>query len=108
MSNILVEFFWDCGRCGELTGLFVTTKEKLESLYGKEAYFGEVLGKHSEISGTLSEDDFTIRTDNQEFIELFDELVGDQGFNPLHYVQDSDFEEDGIDEELEFFHPNDD
>lgn len=90
MSKILVEFFWDCGRCGELTGLFVTTKEKLESLHGKEAYFGEVLGKHSEISGTLSEDDFTIRTDNQEFIELFDELVGDQGFNPLDYVQEDD------------------
>jgi hypothetical protein len=107
MSEILVEFYWDCGRSGELTGLFVTTKEKLESLYGKEAYFGEALGKHSEISGTLSEDDFTIRTDNQEFIKLFDELVGDQGFNPFNYVQEEEPEEYTTDEELEFFHPND-
>lgn len=94
MSKILVEFYWDCGRSGELTGLFVTTKEKLENLYGQEAYFGEVLGKHSEISGTITEDDFTVRTDNQECIKLFEELIGEQGFNPFDYVEESNSEEE--------------
>ena len=94
MSKILVEFYWDCGRSGELTGLFVTTKEKLENLYGQDAYFGEVLGKHSEISGTVTEDDFTIKTDNQEFISLFEELIGEQGFNPFDYVEESEPEEE--------------
>ena len=93
MSKILVEFYWDCDRSGELTGLFVTTKEKLDSIYGKEAYFGEVLGKHSCINGTISEDDFTIKTDNQEFINLFEELIGEQGFNPFDYVEESESED---------------
>lgn len=101
MSKILVEFYWDCGRSGELTGLFVTTKEKLENLYGQDAYFGEVLGKHSEISGTITEDDFTIKTDNQEFIKLFEELIGDQGFNPFDYVEESEPEEDSEEEDDE-------
>ena len=94
MSKILVEFYWDCGRSGELTGLFVTTKDELENLYGQDAYFGEVLGKHSEISGTITEDDFTIKTDNQEFIKLFEELIGEQGFNPFDYVEESNSEEE--------------
>ena len=93
MSKILVEFYWDCGRSGELTGLFVTTKEKLDGIYGKEAYFGEVLGKHSEISGTITKADFTIKTDNQEFINLFEELIGEQGFNPFDYIEESDSED---------------
>lgn len=101
MSKILVEFYWDCGRSGELTGLFVTTKEKLENLYGQDAYFGEVLGKHSEISGTITEDDFTIKTDNQEFINLFEELIGEQGFNPFDYVEEREPEEDSEEEDDE-------
>ena len=101
MSKILVEFYWDCGRSGELTGLFVTTKEKLDSIYGQEAYFGEVLGKHSCINGTIIEDDFTIKTDNQEFINLFEELIGEQGFNPFDYVEESEPEEDSEEEDDE-------
>ena len=45
--------------------LFVTTQAELESLYGKKIYFGEVLGKHSDIFGEAAEEDFTVKSDDQ-------------------------------------------
>jgi len=87
---ILVKLFWDCRRMVELDGIFITTKEALEKSYGKEAYFGEVLGKFSEISGTLEEDDFESVETTQKFIEELQELLGSNisGFNPLDYIQE--------------------
>lgn len=93
MSKILVEFYWDCGRMGDLDGLFVTTKEDLAAIYGEKAYFGEVLGKYSEVSGTICENDFCIKTENQEFIALFEELIGQTGYNPFDYIQESEEDE---------------
>jgi hypothetical protein len=41
----------DCGRNGNLTGVFIADKDHVKILLEKkiEIYFGEVLGKHSEI-----------------------------------------------------------
>lgn len=96
---ILVKFFWDCGRMGALEGIFITTKEALEKSYGKKAYFGEVLGKFSEISGTLEEDDFEIVETTQKFIKELEELLGSNisGFNPLEYIQEADVDYNDID-----------
>lgn len=49
----LWKFHWDCGRMGDVEGLFVWPEEEAEASIGSEVYLGEVLGKHSDISGTL-------------------------------------------------------
>ena len=90
-KKLLVQFYWDCGRMGDLDGLFIITEDELKSWYGREAYFGEVLGKHSEID----ESDFTIKSDDQEFIAKIEELLGKHlsGFYPGdYYIADTDDE----------------
>lgn len=55
----LYKFEWDVGRMGELDGLFVAYDKEVKAAIGKEVYFGEVLGKHSEIYGELEESELT-------------------------------------------------
>lgn len=45
----LYKFNVDCGRMGELEGAFEADESQIENLIGQDVYFGEVLGKHSEI-----------------------------------------------------------
>ena len=87
--KVIARFFWDCGRSGDVEGLFTCTQEALDNAYGKYVHFGEILGKHSEVSGTLSREDITILTEDQDFIEKFEAIVGAgtvTGHNPLHYI----------------------
>lgn len=86
----IYEFYWDCGRQGELSGLFIANTEDVDKAIGKNVYFGEVLGKHSEIEGVLEKEDLTIKTDDQEFISKFSKVMGMtcniSGLNPLDYI----------------------
>ena len=83
----LYKFYWDCGRQGDLTGVFIATDDEIKNALGKQAWFGEILGKHSEIYGDLDEKDLTILTDDQDFFEKFEKLVGKStGYNPLNYI----------------------
>lgn len=84
-------------RGGEFQGTFVCDKEIISQLYGKNIYFGEVLGKHSELSIDFSEEDFKLLTDDQEFINKYEMLVGDTGYNPFDYLP----EDEECDEEEE-------
>jgi hypothetical protein len=89
--KVIAKFFWDCGRSGEVEGIFTCEKETLQNSYGREVYFGEILGKHSEVSGTLHEDAITILSEDQDFIEKFEEILGTgtvSGYNPLEYIED--------------------
>lgn len=86
----LVKFKWDCGRMGDVESVFITTQEKLEEVYGKRVYFGEILGKHSDIGGTVEENEFTILSEDQEFIKKCLEIFGNEtisGHNPLIYFR---------------------
>lgn len=87
-KRILVEFFWDCGRMGDVIGLFVTTQKDLDEAYGKEVYFGEILGKHSDVYGTFEEKDIKVISEDSIFIEQLTHLLGDDisGYNPLNYI----------------------
>lgn len=89
----LYEFNWDCGRMGDLNGLFIADEADVAAIVGKEIYFGEVLGKHSEISGTLDDEDLTVKSDDQDFITKFIEIMGEgtiSGYNPLDYYDPED------------------
>jgi len=95
-KKLLAYFFWDCGRMGDVDGIFVTTQEELDEACGKEVYFGEILGKHSEVYGTLEECDIATLSEDQEFIAKFVEIVGPNpcGYNPLEYIQFDEEEEE--------------
>lgn len=97
----LYKFYWDCGRMGDLEGLFVVDSKDLENLYGKEIYFGEVLGKHSEIYGTLESKDISLISDDQEKIDWLVNLFGTSisGFNPVDYYEpDDEYESENEDD----------
>lgn len=92
----LYEFYWNCGRSGHLSGLFIEDEEVVRNLVGSKLYFGEVLGKHSEIYGTWDEGDVELISDDQEKIEWLQGLMKGKtisGFNPVEYVQDEGDEE---------------
>lgn len=94
MKN-LYSFYADCGRMGSIQGLFIATQDKVDSIIGKEVHFGEVLGKHSDVSGDMEAKYFTLVSSDQEKIEWLEDLLGDtvSGINPFDYLYDEDEED---------------
>jgi len=87
----IYRFYWECGRMGDVEGLFIAEKEAVEKLIGKEISFGEILGKHSDVFGTLDSGDLEIKSDDQEFIAKFESIMGCgtiSGYNPLDYYEE--------------------
>jgi len=97
MKNYFIEMFVDYGRLGVVSGRFVLNENewsKLQEEIGKctVVYFGEILGKHSDVYFELEEDMFKILTDDQDFLNMAKNLniSLDSGYNPLHYINDSE------------------
>lgn len=86
MAEGFYKFEFDCGRMGELTGTFFADSFDVESVIGKEVYFGEVLGKHSEVYGTIDEGGITLITDDTEIIKVLKDGKASVGINPLDYL----------------------
>lgn len=95
---------------GSLDGLFIVNEEDWSLLQEKMAentdvYFGEMLGKHSEVTGTLSSQTITVVSEDQDFCVKFDELRAASGVCPLDYLDedenDSEGDEDWEDEDEE-------
>jgi hypothetical protein len=86
----IYKLHFDCGRQGELTGIFVADKAKMNGLIqsGAEVYFGEVLGKHSDIAGPIEESDITMVSDDQDFVALFEKHDMATGYNPFDYIEE--------------------
>lgn len=103
MALGIYEFYWDCGRSGDLEGLFIADSDDVAKAIGKNIYFGEVLGKHSEVEGILEAGDITLKTDDQEFIAKVIEIFGENfgsGFDPIYkYLEQCDEEPEEEDEE---------
>lgn len=89
----IYKFEADFGRMGDLKGIFVSTDEELQKLYGNRIYFGEVLGKHSEVFLTLDPKHITEVTDDVKFIELFEKYDLSNGYNPIDYYENEDDED---------------
>lgn len=79
----LWKFHWDYGRSGDVRGLFKATQEEIDKAIGNEVYFGEILGKHSEVYGVLEECDLTLVSDNPVEVNV----ASESGYNPLEYIQ---------------------
>lgn len=86
----LYKFEKDFGRMGEISGVFVAEQDEIDALIGKTVYFGEALGKHSDISVKLTNDHFTVKSEDEEFIEKLCRVFGGSnisGYNPLDYQE---------------------
>jgi hypothetical protein len=77
---------------GYVRGLFVATDDEIKAAIGRKVYFGEILGKHSEIYGTLEEKDLVRLTDDPDFIAKFKEYGCASGYSPLEYLEDEEEE----------------
>lgn len=88
-DKFLWRFYWDCGRSGSLDGLFVATEKEVKDAIGKEVYFGEVLGKHSDVYGTIDEGDIYKLDISPEAVKEVSVHLGTDwsGFNPLDYIR---------------------
>lgn len=95
-DKILVKFHQYYGRMGSLDGLFVTTQAELESLYGKEVYFGEVLGKHSNICTEMDAALFRVLDLSTDIVEKIEAECGStiSGLNPFDYYEEDEEDED--------------
>lgn len=89
----LLRFHAGFGRMGSLEGLFVSTEEDFNKLLGKRIHFGEVLGKHSDISLRMDAGNFSVLTEDQDFIKKFEEFGLATGTNPFHYLDEDEEEE---------------
>lgn len=94
MAEYLWKFEWDCGRMGEVSGMFVASEEEVEETIGKQIYFGEILGKHSEVFGELAREDLSkVDIDPDSVAKVAAELGRTwSGYNPLEYIDEEDNE----------------
>ena len=88
MERAIFKMNFDCGRSGSLAGVFVQEKEMVKVLVesGMDIYFGEVLGKHSEVYGPLKESEITMLTDSPEVVDMFVQHGLSSGFDPFEYT----------------------
>lgn len=98
---ILVSYYLDAGRMGDLEGLFITTPKRLEQSIGKRVHWGEVLGKHSDVTDNLDENSFEIKSTDQDFIVKLRDLLGYtiSGFNPVDWLEENGYFEEEEDED---------
>jgi hypothetical protein len=80
---------FDCGRCGSLDGIFTAEISEMNRLIqsGAEVYFGEVLGKHSEITGPIEQSNITLVTNDPEVVAVFEKHKMATGHNPFDYIE---------------------
>ena len=95
MEKVLVKYDQDF-YYGIMSGLFITTKEELETLNGREVYFGSELGKHSEVMTEGAYESCEVVSEDQDLIHDLLTVFGSNnisGYNPLDYV--TDLEDEG-------------
>lgn len=93
----LFKMNFDCGRNGNLEGLFIADTEDVEYLVNHEVsiYFGEVLGKHSDVSGRIGESEIKQVTADENVIKVVEEHSLGNGYNPFDEFLCTD-ETDGV------------
>lgn len=89
-SPALWRFHWPMGRQGDVEGVFVATHGEIKAALGLRVYFGDILGKHSDVHGMLEEQDLTMLTDDPTGVASFQRYVRSTGYNPLEYLEEEE------------------
>lgn len=81
MKMILVKYSRDCGRNGTIESTEVITDDQMKYLEfaiekEQDIYFGEVLGKHSEVVCPIRPQDLTILSEDQDRIDWLVKIAG--------------------------------
>lgn len=100
----IYKFNLNFGKRGHLCGLFIAGREYVAKLIesGIEIYFGDVLGRRSNISAVLSKDDITLITDDPVAVAVVEKYELWTGVNPFGYTAlNFDYMSVGIDAEEE-------
>lgn len=95
----LYKFYKYFGRMGSIESVFVANDADVARFIGKEVYFGEILGKHSEVYFDLEESQFEVLSEDERVICVIEEYVGSVGHNPIErmfeMIADGTLTEDG-------------
>lgn len=77
-------------RMGDATisGMFISTEEEVSDLYGKEIYFGNILGPESEVAVRMEGELFLKLDVSESVIDELEQNCGTSvvGYNPFDYV----------------------
>lgn len=94
---------FSAGKQGDLEGLFTAKKSHVKWLIDSkiEVYFGEVLGKHSEVYGNIEEKEIIFISDNPEVIKVIADFELENGHNPFYYTP-LNFEHELLDPDNEY------
>lgn len=93
MSKAIYKFHLDCGRMGDLDGVFIAEESEVASRMGCVIDYGEALGKHSEIADVLTEQQLTCVSVDEGEVALLERLgLSSFGTNPLCYQ----YKKDGV------------
>lgn len=72
------------GDMGDLSGVFLARPEDVAAAMGRIAYFGEVLGEHSDAWCYLNPENVTLVSDSPEAVRVVAAIGLVSGYNPLH------------------------
>ena len=107
-DRAIYTFDCDLGRMGNVSGTFLQEIQKVENAKRNEytVYFGEILGKHSDIQLYVSELDLTQVTKDEKLVNAFEEILSlagitHFGYNPFDYFEDAEDEGEAEEEEEE-------
>lgn len=92
----------DFGRMGEVEAVFTAHPEDIAAIQGQKIYFGEILGKHSEIFLIVAEDTLKARAAPSIVVAWLEQNLGHglrsawtpfdswsiSGHNPLEFVNE--------------------
>jgi len=104
---VIINFYWSRRQSDIFESRVFPRKNAeriMEMMLGKQIYFGEIEGKHSEVYGTLDEDEVTITDDKAKVTEFIS--VNPDGWNYNHSFIDvfhDHMENDETDEFMEEF-----
>lgn len=86
---------------GHVEGVFVATEEDVEKIMGQEIYFGEILGKHSEVCFDMDTSNLTMVSNSPEVVKVIEDHGLESGYNPFAYweeEEEEDYPGQGVDE----------
>ena len=101
---VILEFYWERRRSSDIFESRVypqkTAERIMEMMVGKQIYFGEIEGKHSEVYGTLDDGEVTIVEDREKVKDFLS--LNPEGYSYNHSFIDA-FHEHMENEETEEF-----
>nr|DAI89597.1 MAG TPA: hypothetical protein [Caudoviricetes sp.] len=99
---VILEMCWE-GRGGDVTERRALPLENAlkikEILLGREVYFGEIWGKHSEVYGIMTEDTFEIEKDKKKVKEFLRNNPNGVDYNHSFIARFTDNIEERLDED---------